>query len=102
MFVTGCVKFDRVGRGLSGSVIVLVAASIALGRIILESGAADWIGGVECHGGHRGHPNSFCYRQQAGSSARALGPGCAVRVQFVLRNAYRVSDQYVDHGRGIL
>ena len=46
MFVTGCVKFDRVGRALSGQVIVLVAASIALGRIILESGAAGWLGTV--------------------------------------------------------
>lgn len=44
MFLTGCVRFDRVGRALSASVIVLVAASIALGRVILESGAADWIG----------------------------------------------------------
>ena len=44
MFLTGCVKFDRVGRGLSASVIVLVAASIAIGRIILESGAAGWLG----------------------------------------------------------
>ena len=44
MFVTGCVKFDRVGRALSGQVIVLVAASIAIGRIILESGAAAWLG----------------------------------------------------------
>ncbi len=44
MFVTGCVKFDRVGRALSAKVIVLVAASIAIGRIILDSGAADWIG----------------------------------------------------------
>ncbi len=44
MFVTGCVKFDRVGRALSGKVIVLVAASIAVGRIILESGAAGWLG----------------------------------------------------------
>ena len=44
MFVTGCVKFDRVGRALSAKVIVLVAASIAIGRIILESGAADWLG----------------------------------------------------------
>ena len=44
MFVTGCVKFDRVGRALSGQVIVLVAASIAIGRIIDESGAADWLG----------------------------------------------------------
>lgn len=46
MFVTGCVKFDRVGRALSAQVIVLVAASIAVGRIILESGAAGWLGEV--------------------------------------------------------
>ncbi|HEY8603301.1 SLC13 family permease [Tsuneonella suprasediminis] len=44
MFVTGCVRFDRVGRALSAKVIVLVAASIALGRLVLESGAADWLG----------------------------------------------------------
>ena len=44
MFLTGCVKFDRVGRALSGQVIVLVAASIAIGRLILESGAAGWLG----------------------------------------------------------
>ena len=46
MFVTGCVRFDRVGRALSGQVIVLVAASIALGQIILDSGAAAWLGQV--------------------------------------------------------
>ena len=50
MFVTGCVKFDRVGRALSGKVIVLVAASIAIGRIVLESGAADWLGMVIASG----------------------------------------------------
>lgn len=44
MFVTGCVKFDRVGRALSAKVIVLVAASIAIGRVILDSGAAAWLG----------------------------------------------------------
>ncbi len=44
MFVTGCVKFGRVGRALSAKVIVLVAASIAIGRIILDSGAAAWLG----------------------------------------------------------
>ena len=44
MFVTGCVKFDRVGRALSAQVIVLIAASIAIGRIILETGAAAWLG----------------------------------------------------------
>ncbi len=44
MFVTGCVKFERVGRALSAKVIVLIAASIAIGRIVLESGAAQWLG----------------------------------------------------------
>ena len=43
MLVTGCVRFDRIGRALSAKVIVLVAASIAIGRIVLESGAAEWI-----------------------------------------------------------
>ncbi|WP_230280951.1 SLC13 family permease [Croceicoccus sp. Ery15] len=50
MFVTGCVKFDRVGRALSANVIVLVAASIAVGRLILESGAAEWLGAIMAAG----------------------------------------------------
>jgi di/tricarboxylate transporter len=44
MFVTGCVKFERVGRALSAQVIVLVAASIALGKLVLDTGAAGWLG----------------------------------------------------------
>jgi di/tricarboxylate transporter len=44
MIATGCVKFERIGRALSAEVIVLVAASIALGRAMLETGAADWLG----------------------------------------------------------
>lgn len=44
MFVTGCVKFDRVGRALSAKVIVLIAASLAIGRVIDASGAAAWLG----------------------------------------------------------
>ena len=44
MFITGCVKFDRVGRALSAKVIVLVAASIAIGQFVLDSGAASWLG----------------------------------------------------------
>ena len=44
MFLTGCVKFERVGRALSAKVIVLIAASIAMGRLFLVSGAASWIG----------------------------------------------------------
>lgn len=46
MFITGCVKFDRVGRALSATVIVLVAASIAIGRVVADSGAAQWLGQV--------------------------------------------------------
>jgi di/tricarboxylate transporter len=45
MIATGCVKFDRVGRALSGEVILLVAASIALGKAFVVSGAAAWLGG---------------------------------------------------------
>lgn len=44
MFLTGCVKFERVGRALSAKVIVLIAASIAIGKLFLVSGAAAWIG----------------------------------------------------------
>ncbi|MFS0737706.1 SLC13 family permease [Sphingomonas sp. 1P06PA] len=43
MLVTGCVRFDRISRALSAKVVVLVAASIAIGRIVLESGAATWL-----------------------------------------------------------
>ena len=50
MFLTGCVKCDRVGRALSAQVIVLIAASIALGRLIDDSGAALWLGQVLSHG----------------------------------------------------
>lgn len=46
MLATGCVRFDRIGRALSAKVIVLVAASIAIGRLILESGAAEWLSGL--------------------------------------------------------
>lgn len=44
MLATRCVRFDRIGRALSAKVIVLVAASLAIGRIVLDSGAAEWLG----------------------------------------------------------
>ena len=44
MFITKCVHFDKVGRALSAKVIVLVAASIAIGRLIFDSGAAEYLG----------------------------------------------------------
>jgi di/tricarboxylate transporter len=50
MFITGCVRFERVGRALSARVIVLVAASIALGKFVLVSGAAAWMGALLSQG----------------------------------------------------
>lgn len=50
LFATGCVKLDRVGRALSSKVILLVAASIALGKALLETGAAQWIGEIFAFG----------------------------------------------------
>lgn len=46
MLITGCVRFDRIGRALSAKVIVLVAASIAIGQFVLDSGAAEWLSGL--------------------------------------------------------
>lgn len=46
MLVTRCVLFERIGRALSAQVIVLVAAAIALGRALVETGAADWLGSL--------------------------------------------------------
>lgn len=43
MLFAGCVKFDGLGRALSPTVVLLVASSIALGRSIVSTGAADWI-----------------------------------------------------------
>ena len=50
MFLTGCVKFERVGRALSAQVIVLVASSLALGKLMLVSGAAAWLGSLLASG----------------------------------------------------
>jgi di/tricarboxylate transporter len=44
MVATGCIQFERIGRALSAEVIVLVASSIALGRALVETGAASWLG----------------------------------------------------------
>jgi di/tricarboxylate transporter len=46
MVVTGCVRFETIGRALKLEVIVLIAASIALGRALVETGAAQWLGSV--------------------------------------------------------
>lgn len=56
MLVTGCVYFDRIGRALSAEVIVLVAAAIALGRALVETGGADWLGSLLAVGFAASHP----------------------------------------------
>ena len=129
MFLTGCVKFDRVGRGLSASVIVLVAASISIGRIILDSGAAAWLGETMAMGlqylpaavvlaavmlfvtvltnfasnataATVGTPIAFSLATELGLPQEPHGAGGAVRLQSVLRDAHRLPNQHADHGRG--
>lgn len=43
MLVSGCIKFEGLGRALSLEVILLVASSIALGQSLVNTGAAGWI-----------------------------------------------------------
>jgi di/tricarboxylate transporter len=40
---TGCVRLEGLGRALSLEVVLLVASSVALGRALVVTGAADWI-----------------------------------------------------------
>lgn len=56
MLVTRCVLFERIGRALSAEVIVLVAGAIALGRALVETGAADWLGSLFALGLGDFHP----------------------------------------------
>jgi di/tricarboxylate transporter len=45
MLVTRCVRLEGLGRALSLEVVLLVASSVALGRALVSTGAADWIAG---------------------------------------------------------
>jgi di/tricarboxylate transporter len=45
MLVTGCVRFDGIGRALSLEVVLLIASSVALGQSFVVTGAAAWIAG---------------------------------------------------------
>jgi len=43
MLVTGCVRFDGIGRALSLEIVLLIASSVALGQSFVATGAAGWI-----------------------------------------------------------
>jgi di/tricarboxylate transporter len=43
MLVTGCVRFDAMGRALSLEVVLLIASSVALGQSLVATGAAAWL-----------------------------------------------------------
>jgi di/tricarboxylate transporter len=43
MLVTGCVRFEGVGRALSLEVVLLIASSVALGQSLVATGAAGWV-----------------------------------------------------------
>jgi di/tricarboxylate transporter len=46
LIITGCLKFEGLGRGLSAEVVLVVVASIALGRALTLTGGADLLGGA--------------------------------------------------------
>jgi di/tricarboxylate transporter len=39
--VTGCLRFEGLGRGISADVVLVVVASLALGRALTTTGGAD-------------------------------------------------------------
>ena len=41
--LTGCVKLEGLGRAISLEVVLLVASSVALGRALVDTGAAAWV-----------------------------------------------------------
>jgi di/tricarboxylate transporter len=43
MLVTGCVRFEGVGRAMSLEVVLLIVSSVALGQSLVATGAAGWI-----------------------------------------------------------
>ena len=43
MLVTGCVRFEGLGRAMSLEVVLLIASSVALGQSLVATGAAGWI-----------------------------------------------------------
>jgi len=44
LIVTGCLRFEGLGRGISAEVVLVVVASIALGRALTLTGGADLLG----------------------------------------------------------
>ena len=45
LIVTGCLKFEGLGRGISAEVVLIVVASLALGRALTATGGADILAG---------------------------------------------------------
>jgi di/tricarboxylate transporter len=41
LIITGCLKFEGLGRGISAEVVLIVVASLALGRTLTETGGAQ-------------------------------------------------------------
>jgi di/tricarboxylate transporter len=46
LLLTGCLKFEGLGRGISAEVVLVVVASLALGRTLTATGGADLLAGA--------------------------------------------------------
>ncbi len=113
MLVTGCVRFEGIGRALSLEVVLLIASSVALGQSLVATGAAGWVaegiaarraasatrgadrrlhgvrGGadelrVERRGRRRRHADRDCDGHQLGPAARAVRARDPVRRELEL------------------
>ncbi len=49
MLLTRCVRLDGLGRALSLQVVLLVVSSVALGRALVATGAAEWMAAGVSH-----------------------------------------------------
>jgi di/tricarboxylate transporter len=45
LLLTGCLKFEGLGRGISAEVVLIVVASLSLGRALTATGGADMLAG---------------------------------------------------------
>ena len=43
LILTGCLKFERLGRGISAEVVLIVVASLSLGRALTATGGAEML-----------------------------------------------------------
>ncbi|MCK7504775.1 MAG: SLC13 family permease [Desulfobacterales bacterium] len=128
MILTGCLTWRDATRALSVQVIMIVAASLALGAAMLKTGAADYLArcflAVMGEANPRlilaglmlllailtnvvsnnaaaviGTPIGISIARQLGSEPRTFRPRCPLRREHELYHSHGLQDQPADHER---